>query len=201
MENNCGEIVFEDVDNLKSHPKNNNIHSIEQIERLAHIINSQGFRNPIIVSKESGYVVAGHARLQAVRLLNWKTVPVMYQSFKDEQYEYAFLTADNTIHSWSIFNDSLFKEEVSIFEKNFDFDLFGLKSLQDKDVLSELPDISPKDPDIVKVTVTLSCEQKDIYDEAIRISKKNFDCIDEINSNANGNALIEILRKYVCGQF
>jgi len=50
---------------LVGNPRNPNQHPQEQIHLLAHIIQSQGWRAPITVSNQSGYVVRGHGRLAA----------------------------------------------------------------------------------------------------------------------------------------
>lgn len=55
------------VDTLKlvPNPKNPNKHPQEQIELLTRIIKATGWRQPITVSKRSGFVVKGHGRLLA----------------------------------------------------------------------------------------------------------------------------------------
>ena len=70
--------------NLKEHPKNRNTHTRNQIKRLAKLIQDQGFRVPIIVSELSGFIVAGHGRLVAAKRLKLENVPVIYQSFDNE---------------------------------------------------------------------------------------------------------------------
>jgi CO dehydrogenase/acetyl-CoA synthase delta subunit len=95
------EIKLVDIHALIQNPKNNNSHPKEQIERLAKLIKYQGFRNPIIVSNRTGFMVAGHGRLEAAKSIGLKEVPVMYQDFENEAQEYAYLTSDNAIASWA----------------------------------------------------------------------------------------------------
>lgn len=64
---------------------------------LARIIRHQGWRNPIVVSARSGFVVAGHGRLQAALHLGVSEVPVDVQEFATEADEWAHLVADNRI--------------------------------------------------------------------------------------------------------
>ncbi len=54
---------------LVVHPRNPNKHPAEQIRMLSNIIQHQGWRNPIVISARSGFVVAGHGRLAAALLL------------------------------------------------------------------------------------------------------------------------------------
>ena len=123
-------IVSTDINSLKPNPKNNNKHSSTQIKRLAKIIEHQGFRNPIIVSKNSGFIVSGHARLLASKELNLKKVPVIFQEFKSYEQEYAFMTADNEIARWAILDIKKLKFET----QNWDIDpkLFGLNIFEIK---------------------------------------------------------------------
>jgi ParB-like chromosome segregation protein Spo0J len=85
------------LDKLKPNPRNPNIHPDNQIEKLSKIIENHGWRHPITVSKRTGFVVAGHCRLYAARLLGVRSVPVDYQNFKNEAEELAVLVADNAI--------------------------------------------------------------------------------------------------------
>ena len=86
-----------DIEKLVGNPRNPNKHPQNQIELLAKIIKAQGWRNPIVVSKRSGFVVKGHGRLAAARLLGLELVPVDYQEYENEACEYADMVADNRI--------------------------------------------------------------------------------------------------------
>lgn len=92
--------AFKELRNIATlifHPRNPNKHPRKQIEILARIIQHQGWRNPIVVSTRSGFVVAGHGRLDAALLLGCKEVPVDTQEFATEADEWAHLVADNRI--------------------------------------------------------------------------------------------------------
>ena len=81
---------------LTPNPRNPNHHPKKQIELLAKIIQSQGWRAPVTVSNRSGFVVRGHGRLQAALLLGCK-VPIDRQDYASEAEEWADLIADNRI--------------------------------------------------------------------------------------------------------
>jgi hypothetical protein len=85
------------IEDLRPHPKNPNKHGDEQIALLAKNIRALGWRHPILVSAMSGYIVAGHARLEAAKVLNLAAVPVDVQPFASEADELAYLLADNRI--------------------------------------------------------------------------------------------------------
>lgn len=78
-------------------PGNPNTHPQRQVELLAAIIRGQGWRKPITISRRSGFVVAGHGRLEAAQMLRASVVPVEYQQYATEAEEYADLMADNRI--------------------------------------------------------------------------------------------------------
>lgn len=82
---------------LVPHPRNPNTHPPDQIRLLARIIGHQGWRNPIVVSARSGFVVSGHGRLQAALQLGAPEVPVDVQDFATEADEWAHLVADNRL--------------------------------------------------------------------------------------------------------
>ena len=85
------------VEELIPHPKNPNTHPQSQIKILAQNIRYHGWRHPIVVSKLSGYIVAGHGRLEAAKELSVSIVPVEYQNFASEDNELAVLVGDNRL--------------------------------------------------------------------------------------------------------
>ena len=85
------------VDELIPHPKNPNTHPQNQIKILAQNIRYHGWRHPIVVSKLSGYIVAGHGRLEAAKELGVSIVPVEFQNFSSEDNELAVLVGDNRL--------------------------------------------------------------------------------------------------------
>tara|TARA_R100001082_G_scaffold31401_1_gene15994 strand:- start:772 stop:1989 length:1218 start_codon:yes stop_codon:yes gene_type:complete len=103
----CSHSETEEPNKLISHPKNPNTHPQKQIDLLAKIIKHQGFRNPIVVSKRSGFVIAGHARLKAAIALGLDQVPVDYQDFETEADEWAHLIADNKLAELAQSDDSM----------------------------------------------------------------------------------------------
>ena len=86
-----------DIVSLVPHPRNFNKHPDRQIALLSRIVRETGWRAPIVISARSGFVVAGHGRLEAAKLLQVETVPVDVQEFETEAAEIAHLAADNTI--------------------------------------------------------------------------------------------------------
>ncbi|MBU2700601.1 ParB-like chromosome segregation protein Spo0J [Sporomusaceae bacterium BoRhaA] len=65
----CAYDELADITMLVPNSRNPNTHPQKQIELLAKIIKSQGWRAPITVSTRYGFVVRGHGRLLAAQLL------------------------------------------------------------------------------------------------------------------------------------
>lgn len=122
------EVKMVDISSLRPNPKNNNRHTIEQINRLAKILDWQDFRSPIIVSNQSGYIVCGHARLEAALTLGMTQVPVSFQDFESDEQEYAHMTADNEIARWSELDFDQVKMDV--LSLNIDPDYLGIQKLE-----------------------------------------------------------------------
>lgn len=93
----CAHDAIVDVAKLVPNPKNPNQHPDSQIQLLGRIIRQTGWRQPITVSKRSGFIVKGHGRLSAALLEGMKEAPVDYQNYTTEAEEYADLVANNRI--------------------------------------------------------------------------------------------------------
>jgi len=135
IEIHCKHSKLEDIASLVPHPQNPNKHPDKQIALLAKIIRHSGWRSPIVVSKRSGFIVSGHGRLEAAKLLNVQTVPIDVQDFKTEAEEFAHLVADNRIAELSGLSDDKLTELLSgLSETDLDMELTGF----DGDELAKL---------------------------------------------------------------
>jgi DNA modification methylase len=148
-----------DPSKLKYHPKNRNKHSKEQIERLAKIIEYQGWRYAIKVSKNSNFVTSGHGRIAAAFLKKWKEVPVVYQDYESDEQEYADVQADNAIASWSELDLSGINLDIADLGPDFDLDMLGLKDFT-LDVADKFAD---KDADEVPEVKESICKLGDLW--------------------------------------
>lgn len=125
-------IELVDISSIVENPKNPNTHSKDQIKRLSKLIQNTGFRNPLVVSKKSGFLVVGHGRLEAAKKLKMEKVPVIFQDFDNEAEEYAYMTADNAIGAWSELDLEQIKLEIEGF-KDFDIEMLGIESFEIKE--------------------------------------------------------------------
>lgn len=123
----CKFDVMEDPRQLVGHPRNPNNHGQDQIERLVKLYHYHGIRQPIIVSKRSNYIVAGHGRKLAAIRAGIKEFPVCYQDFDNEDQEYSYLVSDNSIADWADLDFSVINDELKNFDPQFDLDNLGIK--------------------------------------------------------------------------
>ena len=176
----CAHTDMVATDSLVENPRNPNRHPEEQIVALAKIIRHQGWRNPIVVSRRSGFVVKGHGRLLAARMLGLAEVPVDYQDYENEAAEWADMVADNKIAELSSMDEAELNRILRELDGEIDLELTGFQAAELEDILAQVdelddvPDELPLDADNDS-TVTnlpfLSFGAKKIYmqpDEAER---------------------------------
>jgi DNA modification methylase len=125
-----------DLVDLVEHPSNPNKHSDKQIALLAKIIRNQGWRNPIVVSNRSGFIISGHGRLAAAKLLNVEMVPVDYQDFASEADEHAHLIADNRIAELAEIDGNELAGLLRQLDGQIDMELTGFDQVSLDDLLA-----------------------------------------------------------------
>jgi hypothetical protein len=128
------------VADLKTNPRNPNMHPPEQIALLAKIIVAQGWRNPIVISNRSGLITKGHARLEAAKLIGAETVPVDRQDYASDREETADMIADNRIAELADADRSTLRELMEELDTgDFDMDLTGFDNLALEELMTAAP--------------------------------------------------------------
>lgn len=145
-----------DPKTLKNHKDNRNKHPPEQIERLAKILDYQGWRYAIKVSKQTKSITSGHGRKLAALDRGWKLVPVVYQDYESQEQEYADVQADNAIALWAELDLPGINSDIGSLGPDFDIDLLGIKNftvdVADKEFEAdedEVPEARPE-PKVVR---------------------------------------------------
>lgn len=133
-----------DPKTLNPHPKNPNKHPSSQIKLLAKSIGRFGWRHPIVVSRRSGLIVAGHARRQAAIELKCKA-PIDIQDFDSEADEVAVLLADNILPELSEMDHQLFMHGKELLElQDIPLDMIGIPVLDVPEFNEESEDSQPE---------------------------------------------------------
>ena len=182
---------------LTPYAGNDKKHDSTQIANVAESIKQFGFVQPIVIDRD-GVIVIGHCRALAAEKLGMQEVPcVCVDDLTPEQVN-ALRIVDNKSNEseWDL--DILPDELAELDFSGFDFD-FGLESDGEDYSPDEFGDeFSLPDgdkPEIGVMTFTLHQEQKSLIEYAINIVKDNvFETFG--NTNANGNALYEVVRQW-----
>jgi hypothetical protein len=106
----CDYSILKPVEECKPNPANPNSHDETHTRLLCKMLTHQGWREAIIVSKQSGLIVCGHGRLKAAKILGAQKVPVDLQDFENEADEHAHMIADNRIAELSTFDLASLKD-------------------------------------------------------------------------------------------
>lgn len=173
MQFNCSYTELVNISKLIPNPKNANKHPPKQIERLAKIIDFQGQRSPIVVSKRSGFITKGHGRLLAMHKLGWTEVAVDYQDYLSEAQEYADIIADNEIARWAELDKELLMNELELIDLG-DYELLGLeKDLVPLETLKEDLGIINEDKFIILIECSDESQQETLFQE---FKERNLEC-------------------------
>jgi hypothetical protein len=79
---------------LLANPSNWRVHSHEQENALAAVLDKVGWVTRIIVNRKTGHVVDGHLRVAMAISRNEKTVPVLYVDLSEEEENLILATLD-----------------------------------------------------------------------------------------------------------
>jgi hypothetical protein len=193
----CSYTELVPIHKLVPNPENPNMHPESQINLLAEIIDFQGQRSPVVVSKQSGFIVKGHGRLMAIEKLGWKEVAVDYQDYDTPAQEYADLVADNKIAELSQTNMALVLDKASKLDLP-KLDLLGVPDLKlptaEDTGFPDLP--SGEKSKLEQITFTLSKDQAEEVRAAIAKAHGMGD-YDSENENKNGNAIARICETFL----
>jgi DNA modification methylase len=112
---------------LKPHPKNARTHSRKQIRQVADSIEKLGFNVPVLIDEENT-VLAGHARLEAAKLLGLREVPCVRLAHMSTAQKRAFILADNKLAQLAGLDEELLAGELlelKGLDPDFDIGLTG----------------------------------------------------------------------------
>jgi ParB-like nuclease family protein len=117
---------------ILANPINPRKHSRQQIEALAQSIESFGFNAPILVDSENR-IVAGHARVEAARLVGLEEVPVVRLEHLSEQKAKAYMLADNKLtdrSSWDDAKVAIILKDLSEMALEFEIEATGFETAE-----------------------------------------------------------------------
>lgn len=106
-------VVRKRFDEIKPHPKNPRKHDKRQIDKLRHSIKVHGFsKGSIVIQKSTGYILAGHGIVEALKAEGYNGADVIEADLPDGQAE-AFLISDNHVASQSEWDNTALQNLIS----------------------------------------------------------------------------------------
>ncbi len=134
------------VKDLTPKKNNRNFHPDDQLQRLSELFKYQGFRNPLIVSNQSGEIVCGNGRYLAAIRAGLKEVPVIYQDFESKEQEYSYHVSDNSVSLWAELDLSGINQDIIELGPDFDLNMLGVRGFT-LDAIVDIEEISIDDID------------------------------------------------------
>ena len=116
-------IATVDIKKLKPAPYNPRTISSEVLNLLKKNIKEFGVVDPLIINKKNNHVVGGNQRLQALKDLKFKKVPVVWVDLNLKKEKALNLALNKISGDWDY--DKLKSIFSDIGSKNFDLDLTG----------------------------------------------------------------------------
>lgn len=146
------EIIYKNIDDLKTYGQNPRVISDRAVEAVASSIEEFGFKVPIIVDGNN-VIVAGHTRREAAEQLGMDEVPVIIADDLSEEQVKAFRLADNKVAEFSDWDIGMLEEEISdLISDDFDMEQFGFE------ITRKLEETNDGDDEEVKPEVEFTTE-------------------------------------------
>lgn len=125
------------LDRIREAARNPRTHSPGQIEEIAASMREFGWTIPLLVD-EAGEIIAGHGRLAAARLLDYKDAPVLIGKGWTEAQKRAYRIADNKLALNAGWDWELLALEVGeLMDLGIDMELAGFSALEVSSLLAE----------------------------------------------------------------
>ncbi len=105
------DIQMVNIHDLKKNPRHARRHTSSKIRKLAKFISVTRLIYPLLIDK-NGNIIAGHARLEAAKLLGRSTVPCIRIEHLDENMLRAFALADNQFTLSAGWDQKAVREEL-----------------------------------------------------------------------------------------
>ncbi len=128
-------IVRKPIKSLIPHPKNPRVHPESQMAKLQHSIDTFDYaKGSIVIQKSTGYILAGHGIVEALKTKGYQDVDVVEVDLSAGQAE-AFMIADNKLGDDSLWDNTALN---ALLTELTEIDIPLLDAGFDEDSLSEL---------------------------------------------------------------
>jgi len=188
-------IVYRDINDLISAEYNPRQLTNDQFNQISDSIKRFGIVDPIIVNKNKereDIIIGGHQRIKVAKDLNIEKVPTIELDLNYDKERELNIRLNKNSGDWDYDVLANGFEMDELMEWGFDDDDLKLFDLDYGEEFN-LPD-GDREP-FKQMTFTLSDEQAEIVENAIKKAKEN-DFGDTGNENSNGNAIWWICNSY-----
>jgi DNA modification methylase len=120
------------IGSLTPNNRNSRTHTKRQIRKLADVIGEFGFTSPVLID-EDYILLAGHARLEAAKLLGLKTVPAIRISDMTAAQKRAYVIADNRLAELAGWDKQILADELEFLSSadlDFNVELTGFDTAE-----------------------------------------------------------------------
>lgn len=134
----CSHDALISIEETIPNPRNPNQHTPQQADVLGNIIQATGWRQPITISKRSGFITKGHGRLMAAQRKGWTQVPADFQEYATEAEEWSDLIADNRLAELSTIDNELLVDLIKEIGDDVPLELTGFSNEDITDLIAAL---------------------------------------------------------------
>ncbi len=130
-------VTYRDAASLKPYPHNSRAHTRAQVKLVGNSIETYGWTNPILIDDDLN-VIAGHARLDAAKLLGMEQVPTITLSHMTAAAKRAYIIAVNQMNEiaggWDRNVLAFEHQAIRLMDPDFDISATGF-SLDDVEIM------------------------------------------------------------------
>lgn len=191
------EIIKIKVEDLKEYENNAKIHTPEQVEQIKKSILEFGFNDPIAVD-EDNTIIEGHGRLMALKELGYEEVDCIRLDHLTKEQKSAYILVHNKLTMNTDFDFNILDSELAKIE-NIDMTEFDFEEMEfNEDDFDCDFSLNASDKPLARtITLTLSEQQFENINKCIEAIENQTVFEDNGISNANGNAVFEIVKEWL----
>ena len=185
------------IEDIKAYENNAKIHTLEQVEQIKNSILEFGFNDPIAID-ENNTIIEGHGRLMALEELGYTEVECIRLSHLTEEQKRAYIIVHNKLTMNTDFDFNILDSELAKIS-NIDMTVYDFQDIDisDADFDCDFTLNSSDKPLARTITLTLSEKQYANINKCIETIQAEKEFENNGISNANGNAVFEIVREWL----
>ena len=190
------QIIKVKIEDIKAYENNAKIHTPEQVEQIKASILEFGFNDPIAID-EDNTVIEGHGRLMALQELGYKEVDCIRLSHLTKEQKSAYILVHNKLTMNTDFDFNVLDGELARIE-NIDMTQFDFEEMDfdESDFDCDFTLNTSDKPLARTITLTLSEQQFENTQKCIDAIQNEMEFENNGISNANGNAVYEIVKEW-----